>query len=64
MIIAIRDTIGISGMFKDISRVVDEVKLVEGGIGVVCVVLVDISEFMLVGGRIRIIHGVFVDVRC
>jgi hypothetical protein len=49
---------------KDISRVVDEVKLVEGGIAVVCVVLVDISLFGLVVGLIRVIHGVFVDVRC
>ena len=49
-------------MFKDISRVVDEVKLVEGGIAVVCVVLVDISCFDLVSGQIRVIHSVFVDV--
>ena len=49
-------------MFKDISRVVDEVKLVEGGIAVVCVVLVDISFFDLVSGHIRVIHSVFVDV--
>ena len=62
MIIAIRDTVGISGMFKDISRVVDEVKLVEGGIAVVCVVLVDTSGFMLVSGHIRVINSVFVNV--
>ena len=41
---------------------VDEVKLVEGGIAVVCVVLVDISCFDLVSGQIRVIHSVFVDV--
>lgn len=54
--------IACSRMFKDISRVVDEVKLVEGGIAVVCVVLVDISCFDLVSGQIRVIHSVFVDV--
>ena len=48
----------------DISRVVDEVKLVEGGIAVVCGVLVDISGLMLVSGHIRVIHSVFVDVIC
>ena len=60
--IAIRCTIGIVGMFKDISGVVDEVKLVEGGIAVVCVVLVDISGFFLVSGHIGVIDSVFVDV--
>jgi hypothetical protein len=56
--------VGISGTFKDISRVVDEVKLVEGGIAVVCAVLVDTSLIVLVIGHIRVIHGVFVDVQC
>ena len=49
-------------MFKDISGVVDEVKLVEGGIAVVCDVLVDISGFFLVIGHIGVIDSVFVDV--
>ena len=62
--VAIRGTIAIIGSGVNISRVVDEVKLVEGGITVVCVVLVDISLFGLVKGQIRVIHAVFVDVSC
>ena len=56
--------VAISGSGVNISRVVDEVKLVEGSITVVCVVLVDISLFGLVKGQIRVIHAVFVDVSC
>ena len=41
---------------------VDEVKLVECGIAVVSIVLVDISGLFFVGGHIRVIHSVFVDV--
>lgn len=41
---------------------VDEVKLVECGIAVVSIVLVDISGLFFVGGHIRVIYSVFVDV--
>ena len=51
-----------TGIFEDISRVVDEVKLVECGIAVVSIVLVDISGLFFVGGHIRVIYSVFVDV--